>query len=52
MKKISIIAFGIIISIGILQSCQTSTAPVSSSTDNVDSLKKIILELAASTGTI
>jgi len=52
MKKLSTIAFGLIISLGILQSCQTSTTPVASSTDNVDSLKKIILELTASNDTI
>ncbi|MBS1731813.1 MAG: ester cyclase [Bacteroidetes bacterium] len=52
MKRLSTIAFSLIISLGILQSCQTSTTPVASSTDNVDSLKKIILELAASNDTI
>ena len=52
MKKLSTIALGLIISLGILQSCQTSTTPVASSTDNVDSLKKIILELTVSNDTI
>lgn len=52
MKELSTIALGIIISLGILQSCQTSTTPVASSTDNVDSLKKIILELTVSNDTI
>ena len=52
MKKLSTIAFGLIISLGILQSCQSSTSTTAGSTDNVDSLKKIALELVASNDTI
>jgi hypothetical protein len=52
MKKLSIIAFVSIISIGILQSCQSSTSAADNSTDNIDSLRKIAIELAASNDTI
>lgn len=52
MKKSSVIAFGFIISLGILQSCQSSTSTANASTDNIDSLKKIALQLVASNDTI
>jgi hypothetical protein len=50
MKKISTIAFGLIISLGLLQSCNSSTT--TSSNGNIDSLGKIALQLAASNDTI
>ena len=52
MNKLSIIVFGILISSGILQSCQSSTSTTDNSTDNIDSLKKIALQLVASNDTI
>jgi hypothetical protein len=56
MKQLNIksllIAFGIILSFGILQSCQTSTSTADKSTDNLDSLKKIAMQLVASNDTI
>lgn len=52
MKKISIIALGLIISLGILQSCQPSTSTADNSTDNIDSLKKVAMQLVASNDTI
>ena len=52
MKKLSTIAFGIIISLGILQSCQSSTSAANGSTENIDSLRKMGIELAASNDTI
>jgi hypothetical protein len=52
MKKLSIIAFGLIISLGVLQSCQSSTSAVGNSTGNIDSLKKVAMELVASSDTI
>ena len=52
MKKISIMAFGLIISLSILQSCQPSTSTADNSTDNIDSLKKIAMQLVASNDTI
>jgi hypothetical protein len=52
MKKLSTIAFGLIISLGILQSCQPSTSTANGSTDNIDSLRNIAIELAASNDTI
>jgi SnoaL-like polyketide cyclase len=52
MKKLSILAFGAIISAGILQSCQSSTSTANGSTDNIDSLRNIAIELAASNDTI
>ena len=51
MKKLSIIALGFIISSGILQSCQSSTSTGQSSTDNIDSLKKIAQEWISSNDT-
>jgi hypothetical protein len=50
--KVSIVAFGFMISLGILQSCQSSTSTTGTSTENVDSLRKIAMELAASNDTI
>lgn len=52
MKRLSTIAFGLIISLGILQSCQPPTAPATATADSIDSLKKIVLQLAASNDTI
>jgi hypothetical protein len=52
MNKLSIIAFGIFISSGILQSCQSSTSTTDNSTDNIDSLKTIAMQLVASNDTI
>jgi SnoaL-like polyketide cyclase len=52
MKKLSIIAFGLIISLGVLQSCQPSTSTADNSTDNIDSLKQIARQLVASNDTI
>jgi len=52
MNKLSIIVFGILISSGILQSCQSSTSTTDNSTDNIDSLKTIAMQLAASNDTI
>jgi hypothetical protein len=50
--KVSIVAFGFMISSGILQSCQSSTSTTGSSTENVDSLRKIAIDLTASNDTI
>lgn len=52
MKKILLIAFGLVISLGILQSCQSSTSSTNNSTDNMDSLKKIALQFVVSDDTI
>ena len=52
MKRLSIIDLGLIIFLGILQSCQSSTSSTNDSTDNIDSLKKIALHLVASNDTI
>jgi SnoaL-like polyketide cyclase. len=52
MNKLSIIVFGILISSGILQSCQSSTSTTDNSTDNIDSLKTIAMQLVASNDTI
>jgi SnoaL-like polyketide cyclase len=52
MKNILNIAIGLIISLSILQSCETSTSSANNSTDNIDSLKKIALQLVASNDTI
>ena len=52
MNKLSIIVFGILISSGILQSCQSSTSTTDNSTDNIDSLKTIAMQLIASNDTI
>jgi hypothetical protein len=50
--KVSMVAFGFMISLGILQSCQSSTSTTGTSTESVDSLRKIAMELAASNDTI
>jgi hypothetical protein len=52
MKKISILAFGLILSLGVLQSCQSSTSTAGNQSDNIDSLKKVSLQLAASNDSI
>jgi hypothetical protein len=52
MKKLTIIAFGLILSLGILQSCQSSTSTATGSTENIDSLRNMAIELAASNDTI
>jgi hypothetical protein len=52
MKKLTIIAFGLILSSGILQSCESSTSTATGSTENIDSLRNIAVELAASNDTI
>jgi hypothetical protein len=52
MKKSIIIGLGLIISSGILQSCQSSTSTSGNSTENIDSLKKVALQLVASNDTI
>jgi hypothetical protein len=50
--KVSIVAFGFMISSGILQSCQSPASTTGTSTENVDSLRKIAMELTASNDTI
>jgi hypothetical protein len=50
--KVSIVAFVFMISSGILQSCQSSISTTGSSTENVDSLRKIAMDLTASNDTI
>ena len=53
MNKLSIIAFASMISLGILQSCQSSTSPAADqTTENIDSLRNMAIELAASNDTI
>ncbi len=52
MKKLLTIAFGLIISLGILQSCQSSTSAADKTTENVDSLKKMAMQLVAANDTI
>ncbi len=52
MKKLLFIALGLIISLGILQSCQSGTTAAGNPPENIDSLKKIALELATSNETI
>jgi len=53
MKDLSIIAFGLIVSFGILQSCQSSTSTTTDqTTENIDSLRSMAIELAASNDTI
>jgi hypothetical protein len=52
MKKLSIIALALIMSSGILISCQAPDSTSTSSTENVDSLRKMAIELAASNDTI
>jgi hypothetical protein len=50
--KSLLIAFTLIVSLSILQSCGQSSSSTSSTTDNIDSLKKIALQLVASNDTI
>jgi len=52
MKKILMLAMVIGISAGLLQSCQTPASSTTASADNVDSLKQIVMQLAASNDTI
>jgi len=52
MKKISIIALGLILTLGILQSCQPENSGVQSNTNNTDSLQKTAMQLIASNDTI
>jgi hypothetical protein len=52
MKKLTIIAFGLILSSGILQRCESSTSTATGSTENIDSLRNMAVELAASNDTI
>jgi SnoaL-like polyketide cyclase len=52
MKKLSIIAFGFIISAGMLFSCQSPNSTATGSTDNIDSLKNIARQLVASNDSI
>jgi hypothetical protein len=50
--KSLLIAFGMILSFSILQSCQQSASTNGSTTDNIDSLKQIAMQLIASNDTI
>jgi hypothetical protein len=50
--KSSLIAFSLIVSISILQSCGQSTSSTDNTTVNVDSLKNIAMQLVASNDTI
>ena len=50
--KIVFIAFASLIASGIFLGCQQSAATTSSSTANIDSLKKIAMDLAASNETL
>lgn len=52
MKKLSIIGLGLIITLSTLQSCQTSTSTAKGSTNNIDSLRKMAIDLSASNDTI
>jgi len=51
-SKSLFIAFSLIVLISFLQSCGQSTSTTANTTDNVDSLKKIAMDLVASTDTI
>jgi hypothetical protein len=51
MKKIfeiSIVAIALVISLGVLSSCQSATSTTDRSSENVDSLRKAVIELAVS----
>jgi SnoaL-like polyketide cyclase len=51
MKKIfeiSIVAIALVISLGVLSSCQSATSTTDRSSENVDSLRKAVVELAVS----
>ncbi|SHN33196.1 ester cyclase [Chitinophaga sp. CF418] len=50
--KFIIPALVLMVSLGMLQGCGQSTSPSSNSTENIDSLKKIVLQLAASNDSI
>src|SRR4051812_39902010 len=52
MKKLLIIIVGLVMSLSILQSCQSSTSNTEGSTNNIDSLKRIAAQLVASNDTI
>jgi hypothetical protein len=52
MKKISIFTVGVILLLSFLQSCQPSTATATGATENIDSLKKIAIDLVAANDTI
>ena len=56
MKQINLksilIALTLIVFIGFFQSCQSSNSPSTGSSDNIDSLKKVVLQLAASNDSI
>jgi len=56
MKKLFFIAtslaLSLIISLGVLQSCQSSTSSSNQATENIDSLRNMAIELAASNETI
>jgi SnoaL-like polyketide cyclase len=52
MKKKSIIALALIIASGILFSCQSPNTSATASTDNIDSLKNIAMQLVASNDSI
>ena len=47
-----LIAIGVILSVSIFQSCQQQTSSNASTTDNIDSLKQIALQLVGSNDTI
>src|SRR5215470_12249082 len=50
--KLTILAFGIIITSGMLQSCGQPTASSQNSNAEIDSLREIVLQLAASNDSI
>jgi hypothetical protein len=52
LYKVSIVAFGLLISLGILQSCQSSTSTATRSIENIDSLRNMAIELASSNDSI
>ena len=52
MKKLVIIAFALIISVVVFQSCQSPANTADISTDNTDSLKKVAMQLVASNDSI
>lgn len=52
MKKALIILFGLIMTAGVFQSCQSTDSGSTGSADNIDSLKKIALQLVASNDSI
>lgn len=54
LKKVNtlLIAFGLVIALGIFQSCQQSATSTAGTGDNIDSLKQIAMQLIASNDTI